>query len=141
MGGVPPSSTHTPDGFLLTGDKGSFDSDGYLTLVGRFKEIINRGGEKISPFEVEDAVSCHPSVHECVAFAVPHKEWGEVGLGVVLKQGSTAPSLAEMTNLCCQKMAQHKWPVIMRELEAIPKTASEKIKRIGLSELLGIDIQ
>merc|ERR1719420_2866042 len=74
------------DGWLRTGDKGWMDTDGYLYLSGRFKEIINRAGEKISPFEVEDIFRQHPGVSDLIAFAAPEKELGEVvGLVVVKK--------------------------------------------------------
>jgi acyl-CoA synthetase (AMP-forming)/AMP-acid ligase II len=74
------------DGWLATGDLGTVDSDGYLTIVGRSKEIINRGGEKISPYDVERALLCHAAVCEAAAFAVPHPRLGEiVGAAVVLK--------------------------------------------------------
>merc|ERR1719183_607174 len=71
------------DGWLRTGDKGWVDKDGYLYLSGRFKELINRAGEKISPFEIEDIVRRHDSIADCVAFAAPHTSLGEV-VGVVV---------------------------------------------------------
>jgi acyl-CoA synthetase (AMP-forming)/AMP-acid ligase II len=77
---------HSNDRWLFTGDLGSIDSEGYLTVVGRTKELINRGGEKISPYEVERALLLHPSVKEAAAFSVPHPRLGEnVAAAVVLK--------------------------------------------------------
>ena len=67
-----------PGKWLRTGDKGWVDADGYLSLSGRFKEIINRGGEKISPFEVEDVLRSHRAVADLIAFAMPHQDLGEV---------------------------------------------------------------
>ena len=79
------------DGWFRTGDQGVIDADGYLTLTGRLKEIINRGGEKISPREVDEALMDHPAVLQAVAFAVPHPMLGEdVGAAVVLREGLTA---------------------------------------------------
>src|SRR4029453_17155784 len=65
------------DGWFRTGDQGFLDADGYLTLVARIKELINRGGEKISPREIDEVLLAHPSVAEAVCFGVPHKTWGE----------------------------------------------------------------
>ena len=74
--------------WLRTGDKGWKDEEGYFSLSGRFKEIINRGGEKISPFEIEDMLQQHPCVQELVAFSVPHADLGEVvGVAVVMQKG------------------------------------------------------
>ena len=81
----------TSDGWLCTGDKGWLDEDGYLHLSGRFKEIINHGGEKLSPFEVEDVLLRHPAVQDMIAFAMPHELLGEVvGVAVVLRPGHSA---------------------------------------------------
>ena len=81
------------DGWLATGDLGSVDDDGFLTIVGRTKEIINRGGEKIAPYDVEKALLGHPAVREAAAFAVPHPRLGEnVGAAVVLHSGAEATS-------------------------------------------------
>ena len=75
--------------WLETGDLGFIDSEGFLTLVGRTKEIINRGGEKISPYEIERALLIHPRVRDAAAFAVPHPRLGEnVAAAVVLAPGS-----------------------------------------------------
>ena len=75
------------DGWFRTGDQGFLDADGYLTLVARIKELINRGGEKISPREIDEVLLAHPSVAEAVCFGVPHKTWGEeVAAAVVVKE-------------------------------------------------------
>ena len=65
------------DGWFRTGDQGVLDADGYLTLVARIKELINRGGEKISPREIDEVLLAHPAVAEAVCFGVPHGTWGE----------------------------------------------------------------
>ena len=88
VGNNPNDEAFTAEGFLCTGDKGYIDSAGHLVLVGRFKEIINRGGEKISPFEVEDALLGHAAVRDMICFAMPHELYGEVvGAAVVLRAG------------------------------------------------------
>ena len=75
------------DGWFRTGDQGFLDADGYLTLVGRIKELINRGGEKISPREIDEVLLAHPAVAEAVCFGVPHATWGEeVAAAVVLSE-------------------------------------------------------
>lgn len=82
------ADTFTPEGWLRTGDLGFFDSDGYLTLSGRMKEVINRGGEKISPLAVEEVLIGMECIQECIVFSVPHEELGEeVAVGVVLTAG------------------------------------------------------
>ena len=77
------------DGWFRTGDQGVMDDDGYVTITGRLKEIINRGGEKISPREVDEIMMEHPAVQQCVTFGMPHDMLGEdVAAAVVLKQGA-----------------------------------------------------
>merc|ERR1719222_387053 len=78
-----PNEEAFTDGFMRSGDKGWMDADGFLYLIGRFKELINRSGEKISPFEVEDAVRKHESIKDCLCFAAPHAMLGEA-VGVVV---------------------------------------------------------
>ena len=76
------------DGWFRTGDQGMMDDDGYVAITGRLKEIINRGGEKISPREVDEIIMDHPAVHQCVTFAMPHDMLGEdVAAAIVLRQG------------------------------------------------------
>src|SRR5919201_6126278 len=82
------------DGWFRTGDQGVLSADGYLSLVGRIKELINRGGEKIPPAEIDEVLARHPAVAEAVAFAVPHPTWGEeVAAAVVLKDEVTEKEL------------------------------------------------
>ena len=74
--------------WFRTGDQGMLDADGYLRLTGRLKELINRGGEKISPREIDEVLLAHPAVSEAVSFGVPHPTWGEeVAAAVVLREG------------------------------------------------------
>src|SRR5678809_879373 len=98
------------DGWFRTGDQGMMDADGYVSITGRLKEIINRGGEKISPREVDEIMMEHPAVHQCVTFGMPHAMLGEdVAAAVVLKQGVQA-SDAELREFAKIKLADYKVP-------------------------------
>jgi acyl-CoA synthetase (AMP-forming)/AMP-acid ligase II len=125
-------------GWLRTGDQGWFDADGYLFLSGRLKEIINRGGEKISPREVDEVLLAHPAVAQVVAFAVPHPELGEeVAAAVVLKPGNTATA-ADLQQFAAARLADFKIPRRVLFVDEIPKGSTGKIQRIGLAERLGL---
>ena len=124
--------------WFRTGDQGRFDEDGFLSLTGRLKEIINRGGEKISPLEVDGILSDHPAVGQCVTFAVPHAKLGEdVGAAVVLKNGQSATD-REIRDFASQRLAAFKVPRKILILDEIPKGATGKRQRIGLAEKLGL---
>ena len=124
--------------WFRTGDQGAFDAEGYLTLTGRLKEIINRGGEKVSPLEVDGILSAHPAVAQCVTFAVPHPKLGEeVAAAVVLKEGQTADEKTIRAFLA-ERLAAFKVPRKVLILDEIPKGATGKLQRIGLAEKLGL---
>jgi len=126
------------DGWLRTGDKGWLDADGYLYLCGRFKEIINRAGEKISPFEVEDALRTHPKVQDLIAFAVPHTSLGEVvGVAAKLREGSQM-TIAELRTYALKEgKLQSKWiPELLVSMPSIPKGPTGKPARINLAKRL-----
>ena len=126
------------EGWFRTGDQGAIDADGYLTLTGRLKEIINRGGEKISPREVDEALMDHPAVLQAVAFAVPHPMLGEdVGAAVVLREGLTATE-QELGAFLSERLAAFKTPRKILFLAEIPKGATGKLQRIGLAQKLGL---
>ena len=126
------------NGWFRTGDQGVIDADGYLTLTGRLKEIINRGGEKISPREVDEALMDHPAVLQAVAFAVPHPMLGEdVGAAVVLREGLTATE-QELGAFLSERLAAFKTPRKILFLAEIPKGATGKLQRIGLAQKLGL---
>jgi acyl-CoA synthetase (AMP-forming)/AMP-acid ligase II len=111
---------------------------GYLRLTGRLKEIINRGGEKISPREVDEVLMDHPAVDQVVTFAVPHPKLGEdVAAAVVLKEGAQADE-RELRQFAGQRLADMKVPRKILFLEEIPKGATGKLQRIGLAEKLGL---
>jgi len=124
--------------WFRTGDQGVMDDDGYLTITGRLKEIINRGGEKISPREVDDILMDHVAVQQCVTFAMPHKLLGEeVAAAVVLRDGQTADE-KDIRTFAGERLATFKVPRKIIILDEIPKGATGKLQRIGLAEKLGV---
>jgi acyl-CoA synthetase (AMP-forming)/AMP-acid ligase II len=126
------NATSFVDGWFRTGDQGYLDADGYLTLVGRLKELINRGGEKISPREIDEVLLTHPGVAEAVSFGVPHATWGEeVAAAVVLREAVTVP---ELLAHCQRRLADYKCPKQIYITDAIPRTATGKIQRRLVAE-------
>ena len=126
------------NGWFRTGDQGYLDSDGYLFLTGRMKEIINRGGEKISPREVDDVLLVHPAVAQAVAFATPHRTLGQdVAAAVVLRPGSSV-SEAELREFAFARLAEFKVPRRILFVAELPKGPTGKIQRIGIAEKLGV---
>ena len=125
-------------GWFRTGDQGVMDEDGYVRITGRLKEIINRGGEKISPREVDEVLLDHPSVAQAVTFAIPHEKLGEeVGAAVVLVDGAE-PDERGIRDFVAARLADFKVPRKIVFLDEIPKGATGKLTRIGLAEKLGI---
>jgi acyl-CoA synthetase (AMP-forming)/AMP-acid ligase II len=115
------------EGWFRTGDQGVLDSDGYLSLVGRLKEMINRGGEKIAPREIDEVLLQHPAVGEAVAFGIPHQAWGEeVAAAVVLKEPVTEKELLAFAR---ERLADYKVPRRLFIVDRIPRTATGKIQR------------
>ena len=126
------------NGWFRTGDQGVMDAEGYVSITGRLKEIINRGGEKISPREVDEVLMDHPAVAQVVTFAVPHDKLGEdVAAAVVLREGKTA-SEKELRDFAAIHLADYKVPRKILLLEEIPKGATGKLQRIGLAQKLGL---
>ena len=126
------------DGWYRTGDQGVIDSDGYISLTGRLKEIINRGGEKISPREVDEVLMDHAAVEQVVTFALPHEKLGEdVAAIVVLREGKVAEE-KEIREFAATRLADFKVPRKVIFMDEIPKGATGKLQRIGLAEKLGL---
>ncbi len=122
------------NGWFRTGDQGYINEKGYLTLTGRLKELINRGGEKISPREIDETLLSHPSVSEAVAFGVASERYGEeVQAAVVL---SANVSQLELKEYCRERLASFKLPRTIHVVDEIPKTASGKIQRRVVAEKL-----
>jgi acyl-CoA synthetase (AMP-forming)/AMP-acid ligase II len=125
--------------WFRTGDLGSLDSDKYLFITGRKKEMINRGGEKISPREIDEALLDHPAVSQAIAFAIPDQRTGEdVAAAVVLREGGTATE-RELRNFVAERLALFKVPRRIVLLDELPKGPTGKLQRIGLAEKLGLD--
>jgi acyl-CoA synthetase (AMP-forming)/AMP-acid ligase II len=126
------------NGWFRTGDQGVIDDAGYLSLTGRLKELINRGGEKISPREVDEILLDHEAVEQALTFALPHDMLGEdVAAVVVLREGKAADE-RELRDFCAQRLADFKVPRKIVFLAEIPKGATGKLMRIGLAEKLGL---
>jgi acyl-CoA synthetase (AMP-forming)/AMP-acid ligase II len=126
------NATSFVDGWFRTGDQGFLDADGYLTLVGRLKELINRGGEKISPREIDEVLLTHPAVAEAVAFGVPHPTWGEEVAAVVVLREPVRES--DLLAYCKERLADFKRPKQIYITETIPRTATGKIQRRLVAE-------
>jgi acyl carrier protein len=127
------------DGWFRTGDQGFIDGEGYVSITGRLKELINRGGEKISPREIDEVLIDHPAVEQAVTFAVPHPHLGEdVGAALVLRRGSVA-SETEIREFAAERLAYFKVPRWIRFLDEIPKGPTGKLQRIGLAKRLGVE--
>jgi len=124
--------------WFRTGDQGVMDPQGYLRITGRLKEIISRGGEKISPREVDEILMDHPAVQQVVTFGIPHDKLGEdVGAAVVLHPGQ-AVSEKELREFVAIRLADFKVPRKILFLDEIPKGATGKLQRIGLAQKLGL---
>ena len=126
------------DGWFRTGDLGRLDRDGYLFLAGRIKEIVNRGGEKISPREVDEALLAHPDVVQAVAFAVPHARLGEDLAAAVVAAEGAAPAPEELRRFVAERVAAFKVPRRVLVVDEIPKGPTGKLQRIGLAKQLGL---
>jgi acyl-CoA synthetase (AMP-forming)/AMP-acid ligase II len=125
-------------GWFHTGDQGTMDAEGYVRVTGRLKEIINRGGEKISPREVDEVIMDHPAVAQAITFAMPHAMLGEeVAAAVVLREGKAA-SERDIRDFVAARLADFKVPRKVLILDEIPKGATGKLQRIGLAAKLGL---
>jgi oxalate---CoA ligase len=121
------------DGWLRTGDIGKLDEEGYVTLVGRSKEMINRGGEKISPTEIDAVLLAHPAVVEAAAFGVPDPKYGEDVEAAVVLKGDADPD--GLRTFCRERLADFKVPKVIRIVSELPKNAMGKVERRALAAL------
>jgi acyl-CoA synthetase (AMP-forming)/AMP-acid ligase II len=119
-------------GWFRTGDQGVLDGDGYLRLIGRIKELINRGGEKISPREIDEVLLTHPAVAEAVCFGVSHPTWGEEVAAAVVLQEQVSES--DLLRYCRDRLADFKCPKRIYVVDSIPRTATGKIQRRAVAE-------
>jgi acyl-CoA synthetase (AMP-forming)/AMP-acid ligase II/acyl carrier protein len=133
-------TTARPDGdWLRTGDVGFMDADGYLFISGRIKEMINRGGEKIAPGEVDQVLLAHPAVAQAVTCAVADTRLGEDVIAVIVPRPGTTLTEREMREFASARLAPVKVPRRVMFVEQIPKGPTGKIQRIGLAKQLGIE--
>lgn len=126
------AESFTKDGFFRTGDQGKIDEDGFVVITGRIKELINRGGEKISPIELDGVMLAHPAVAEAVAFGAPDELYGQVvNAAIVLKPGHDdhAAVEADIKAFLQKKLANFKVPTKIFFTDVMPKTATGKIQR------------
>jgi len=121
-------------GWFRTGDQGTLGPEGYLTLIGRLKEMINRGGEKIAPREIDDALLQHPAVGEAVAFGCPHPTWGEEVAAAVVLKGEASEK--EIIAFARERLADYKVPRKLYIVDQIPRTATGKIQRRSVADAL-----
>jgi acyl-CoA synthetase (AMP-forming)/AMP-acid ligase II len=129
------------DGWFRTGDEGVFDEDGYLTLTGRIKEVINRGGEKVSPVQVDAALMGHPAVKDAAAFPVPHPTLGEEVAAVVIPEANADLKAEDLQAYLGERLSGFKRPKMIVFAEEIPKGATGKVQRHKLAETFGVKIR
>ena len=125
-------------GWFRTGDLGFLDTDGYLFITGRLKEIINWGGEKCLPREVDEVLLDHPAIAQVVTFAVPHAKLGETFAAAVDLRDGASITAVQLREFAAARIAPYKVPRQVFFLEEIPKGPTGKLQRIGLAERLGI---
>ena len=125
------------EGWFRTGDQGRFDGHGALCISGRIKEIVNRGGEKVSPREVDDVLLEHPNVEQAAAFGVPHPTMGEDLVAAVVLRPETTVSEFELRRFLFEKLSEFKVPSRVLFVDAIPKGPTGKVQRTSLHQVLG----
>jgi acyl-CoA synthetase (AMP-forming)/AMP-acid ligase II len=126
-----------PDGWLRTGDGGSFDADGFLYLHDRLKDMIVSGGENVYPAEVESVMTGHPAVAEVAVVGVPSAEWGESPYAVVVLRPGTHISADELISWTKDRLAHYKCPVGVTFASSLARTASGKLQKQAIRSSLG----
>lgn len=138
-GGQAQEESFLEGGWFNTGDLGYLDKDGYLYITGRSKEVINRGGEIISPMEVEEEVRHHTLVKDCLAFSAPHDILQEiVGIAIVPNPNLPKIDLTMMHEFLQERLAPAKWPQCLVFMDALPKSHTNKLLRVGLGQRLNL---
>jgi oxalate---CoA ligase len=128
------------NGWFRTGDQGYLDHDGYVFLRGRLKEIVNRGGEKVSPREVEEILLTHPSVADAVVFAQPHAQLGEEVAAALVLGGGATTTTTELQGFAAARLAPFKVPRTVVILDELPRGPTGKVQRVGLAGRLGLPV-
>jgi acyl-CoA synthetase (AMP-forming)/AMP-acid ligase II len=131
------NGTAFANGWLRTGDQGVVDSDGYVSITGRLKELINVGGEKISPAEIDAVLMQHPAVMQAVAFGARCDSRGERICAAVVLESETTET--ELKNFVRDRLARFKTPSTVLILAEIPKGPTGKVQRIGMAARLGLE--
>jgi acyl-CoA synthetase (AMP-forming)/AMP-acid ligase II/acetyltransferase-like isoleucine patch superfamily enzyme/acyl carrier protein len=129
------------NGWFRTGDQGRFDTEGYLFITGRIKEIINRGGEKIAPKEVDEILIKHPAIAQAIAFAMPHPTLGEDVAAAVVLNNSASATESEIREFAAARLADFKVPSQVLIVDEIPKGPTGKLQRIGLADKLALKLK
>ena len=127
------------DGWLYTGDVGCFDSEGYLTVVGRVNDMIISGGENIYPAEIENVLTLHPKIHEAAVIGVSHRKWGEVPLAILVANDGEPPVAEEVQSHCRERLAAFKIPAHVYLIDVIPRNPSGKVLKQQLRNDIGKD--
>jgi acyl-CoA synthetase (AMP-forming)/AMP-acid ligase II len=123
------SAFRLPDGWLLTGDVGFIDEDGFLTLVDRSRDMLVSGAENVYPAEIENVLYQHDAVAECAVFGIPDERWGEVPAAHVVLSPGVAVSEKELIDFCASKIARFKRPRIVKFVNSLPKTPVGKVRK------------
>jgi fatty-acyl-CoA synthase len=122
------------NGYFHTGDLATINSDGYVNIVDRAKDVIISGGENISSIELEDALYKHPAVLECAVIGVPSEKWGETPKALIVPRAGQQPTEAEIMAFCRGQMAHFKVPTSVELVEQLPRTATGKLQKYVLRE-------
>ena len=123
------------DGWFFTGDMATVNKDGYINIVDRAKDVIISGGENISSIEVEDVLYKHPAVLEAAVIGVPSEKWGETPMAIIVPREGASPTSDEIREHCRASMAHFKTPTRVEFVEALPRTATGKLKKFELREM------
>jgi long-chain acyl-CoA synthetase len=124
----------SPDGWFTSGDAGYLDSDGYLYIADRVKDMIISGGENIYPAEIESALMAHPAVADAAIIGVPDERWGETVKAIVVRTAGTEPTEQELIEWCRGRLAGYKCPTSVDWAEVLPRNPSGKILKRELRE-------
>jgi len=127
----------TPDGWLITGDRGYMDEEGYIFLAGRADDMIIRGGENISPEEVENVLYSHPKVAEAAVIGIPDPEWGQQPMAIVVLKEGEVVTAEEIIEYCHSRPAGFKRPRSVSFVDSLPRTPTGKVLKRILREQYG----
>jgi fatty-acyl-CoA synthase len=125
------------NGWLMTGDLGRMDEDGYLYVVGRKKEMIISGGENIYPAEVEAVLNRHPKIHESAVIGVPDTKWGETVMALIVLLPGETMSEEEVEMYCIEAIARYKRPRIIKFVDSLIKNIAGKTQKQELKRIYG----